>query len=48
MLQDGYDVFHVAAVLEVSVPLLNIKLLEMSTMGYDFSNAYWGDTRPFD
>ena len=48
MLQDGYDVLHFAAVLEVSVPLLNIKLLEMSTMGYDFSNAYWGDTRPFD
>ena len=48
MLQDGYDVFHVAAVLGVSMPLLNLKLLEMSAMGYKFNNEYWGETRPFD
>ena len=48
MLQDGYDVFHVAAVLGVSMPLLNLKLLEMSAMGYKFNNEFWGETRPFD
>ena len=44
VLQQGYDVFRAAQILEVNPVLLNIKLYELNDEGYNFDTS-WSTTR---
>ena len=44
VLQQGYDVFRAAQILEVNPVLLNIKLYELNDEGYNFDTS-WTTTR---
>lgn len=46
LLKEGRDCFETAKILRVDPNLLNLKLSDMNTMGYNFSTS-WGGTKIF-
>lgn len=46
LLRESRSVFETAMIMDINPNLLNIKLSELNSMGYNFDTS-WGTTRPF-